>query len=175
MTTTVATVALTAEMVASATGARLVARGAGQAFDGVSTDSRTIPAGALFIALRGDRFDGHDFLAAAIERGAGGVLIANDAASTFRDSPKVSATSSVLAVPDTLVALQSLARENPASARVVQIRDTLSLEVMRVSTAYENELSKRTDVVALGSESEMRFDAEGCLVPVDGIAVRMKS
>jgi len=65
-------------------------------------------------------------------------------------------------------ALQSLAVENPASARVVQIRDTLSLEVMRVSTAYANELSKRTDVVALGSESEMRFDAEGSLVPVDG-------
>ena len=72
-------------------------------------------------------------------------------------------------------ALQSLALENPASARVVQIRDTLSLEVMRVSTAYANELNKRTDVVALGSESEMRFDAEGSLVPVDGIAVRMKS
>jgi predicted nuclease with TOPRIM domain len=72
-------------------------------------------------------------------------------------------------------ALQSLALENPASARVVQIRDTLSLEVMRVSTAYANELSKRTDVVALGSESEMRFDAEGSLVPVDGVAVRMKS
>jgi hypothetical protein len=57
----------------------------------------------------------------------------------------------------------------------VQIRDTLSLEVMRVSTAYVNELSKRTDVVALGSESEMRFDAEGTLVPVDGITVRLKS
>jgi len=71
-------------------------------------------------------------------------------------------------------ALQSLALENPASARVVQIRDTLSLEVMRVSTAYANEVSKRTDVVALGSESEMRFDAEGSLVPVDSVAVRMK-
>ena len=72
-------------------------------------------------------------------------------------------------------ALQSLALENPAAARVVQIRDTLSLEVMRVSTAYAAELGQRTDVVALSSESEMRFDAKGNLAPVDGMAATMKS
>jgi hypothetical protein len=65
-------------------------------------------------------------------------------------------------------ALQSLALENPASARVVQIRDTLSLEVMRISSAYVDELSKRNDLAALGSESEMRFDAKDSLAPVDG-------
>jgi hypothetical protein len=65
-------------------------------------------------------------------------------------------------------ALQSLAIENPASARVVQIQDTLSLEFMRVSHAYTNELATRTDVVALGPECNMSFDTKGNLAPVNG-------
>jgi len=67
-------------------------------------------------------------------------------------------------------ALYSLALENTALARVVQIRDTLSLEVMRVSSAYSEELGKRTDLSPLGSESEMKFDLKGNLAPVDGLA-----
>jgi len=67
-------------------------------------------------------------------------------------------------------ALHSLALENTALARVVQIRDTLSLEVMRVSSAYSEELGKRTDLSPLGSESEMKFDLKGNLAPVDGLA-----
>lgn len=53
---------------ARAAGARLV--GEDRAFGEVSTDSRTLTAGALFVALRGERFDGHDFAAAAVARGA---------------------------------------------------------------------------------------------------------
>jgi UDP-N-acetylmuramoyl-tripeptide--D-alanyl-D-alanine ligase len=45
------------------------------AFRGVSTDSRTIDAGALFVALRGERFDGHEFAAAAVARGAAALLV----------------------------------------------------------------------------------------------------
>jgi UDP-N-acetylmuramoyl-tripeptide--D-alanyl-D-alanine ligase len=44
-------------------------------FDSVSTDSRTLAPGALFVALSGDRFDGHQFIEAARERGAAAVLI----------------------------------------------------------------------------------------------------
>jgi UDP-N-acetylmuramoyl-tripeptide--D-alanyl-D-alanine ligase len=43
--------------------------------DAVSTDSRTLPPGALFAALRGERFDGHDFAGAAADRGACGLLV----------------------------------------------------------------------------------------------------
>lgn len=42
---------------------------------GVSCDSRQIAAGELFIALRGERFDGHDFLAAAQAAGAAAAVI----------------------------------------------------------------------------------------------------
>ena len=38
----------------------------------VSTDTRTIESGFLFVALKGDTFDGHDFINAAIEKGATG-------------------------------------------------------------------------------------------------------
>jgi UDP-N-acetylmuramoyl-tripeptide--D-alanyl-D-alanine ligase len=58
---------------ASATGGRT--SGNGTRFAGVSTDSRTIQAGELFVALRGERFDGHEFLGAVHSRGAAAALI----------------------------------------------------------------------------------------------------
>ena len=42
--------------------------------DGVSTDTRAIAAGQLFVALKGERFDAHDFLAEAAEQGASAIL-----------------------------------------------------------------------------------------------------
>ena len=44
-------------------------------FSSVSTDSRTLSAGALFVALSGERFDGHDYVARARENGAAGALV----------------------------------------------------------------------------------------------------
>jgi UDP-N-acetylmuramoyl-tripeptide--D-alanyl-D-alanine ligase len=44
-------------------------------FGGVSIDTRTLAAGELFIALRGPRFDGGQFAAEALERGAAGVVL----------------------------------------------------------------------------------------------------
>ena len=41
----------------------------------VSTDTRTIESGFLFVALKGDTFDGHDFINAAIEKGATGAIV----------------------------------------------------------------------------------------------------
>lgn len=42
---------------------------------GISTDSRTIRSGELFIALKGDKFDGHNFINNAIEKSAGAVIV----------------------------------------------------------------------------------------------------
>lgn len=53
--------------------------GPDQTIAGVSTDTRSIGAGQLFVALRGGRFDGHDFLEQAIAAGAGALLIAEGA------------------------------------------------------------------------------------------------
>ena len=64
---------------ATAIGARLI--GKDVRFDSVSTDSRTLERGALFIALRGERFDGRRFIAAAKERGAAAAIVEDPDAS----------------------------------------------------------------------------------------------
>ena len=68
----------------------------------VSTDSRSIPAGALFVPLVGERFDGHDYLDAALESGAAGCLTAKKPASLLPDKFYIQ-------VSDTLEALKALA------------------------------------------------------------------
>jgi UDP-N-acetylmuramoyl-tripeptide--D-alanyl-D-alanine ligase len=60
---------------AAAIGARLANGSEDARFDGVSTDTRTVAKGQLFVAIRGERFDGHDFLAAAKQRGAAAALV----------------------------------------------------------------------------------------------------
>ncbi len=73
---------------------------------GYSIDSRTIEPGELFFAVRGERLDGHDFVAMAVERGAVAAVVARSKAASLPND--------VLAVPlliadDPLTAMQSLA------------------------------------------------------------------
>jgi UDP-N-acetylmuramoyl-tripeptide--D-alanyl-D-alanine ligase len=56
------------------------ALGADAAFASVGSDSRSLRGGELFIALRGERFDGHEFIAAAKQSGAAAAMVAADAA-----------------------------------------------------------------------------------------------
>jgi len=73
---------------------------------GVSINSRTVARGELFVAIHGPRHDGHDFVVAALEAGALAGLVAADRLSGY-DEPF---RSKLLAVPDTLAALQDLAQ-----------------------------------------------------------------
>ncbi len=59
--------------VAQATAGKLV--GESVVFAGVTTDSRRIATGDLFVALKGERFDGHAFVADSIRHGAAGALV----------------------------------------------------------------------------------------------------
>ena len=68
----------------------------------VSTDSRSILNRALFVPLVGERFDGHDYLDAALERGAAGCLTAKKPAALLKDKFYIQ-------VSDTLEALKALA------------------------------------------------------------------
>ena len=47
-------------------------------FTGVTTDSRAVKPGELFVALKGDNFDGHDYCAKAVELGAAGVVVSHE-------------------------------------------------------------------------------------------------
>ena len=69
-------------------------------FDSVSTDSRTAKAGALFVALRGETFDAHDFLPQ---------VAANGAAAVVAERLPEGWTLPAVVVPDTLVALGRIA------------------------------------------------------------------
>ena len=51
-------------------------QGGNAAFGPVASDSRTLEAGALFVALTGEHFDGHEFVAQAAARGAAGAVVA---------------------------------------------------------------------------------------------------
>ena len=88
--------------VLKATGGRLLAAGP-ETFSGISTDSRTIKEGELFVPLVGDKFDGHDFIAQVFEKGASGALVA---AGRAVPAPGGKA---VIEVKDTLRALQDIA------------------------------------------------------------------
>lgn len=94
---------MTAEQIAHAVGGRAVAAPE-RAFTGVFTDTRKPVAGGLFVALVGERFDAHAFLADAVAAGAGGVLVSDAAAAT-----SLPADVAVVVTGDTLAALQALA------------------------------------------------------------------
>ena len=68
-----------------------------------SIDSRTIATGELFFAVKGERFDGHDYVGAALEKGAIAAVVQKDELHRYPDETRL------LAVDDTLVALQTLA------------------------------------------------------------------
>ena len=70
---------------------------------GYSIDSRTVQSGELFFAVKGERLDGHDYVEAALSRGAVAAVIRKDQLTRYPD-PK-----GLLAVDDTLGALQTLA------------------------------------------------------------------
>jgi len=86
------------QLVAAIPGASLV--GADMAFDGVSTDSRKVESGALFVALRGETFDAHDFLDQVAARGVAAVVVSKVPNGW---------TLPAIVVPDTLVALGRIA------------------------------------------------------------------
>ncbi|MRW83483.1 UDP-N-acetylmuramoyl-tripeptide--D-alanyl-D-alanine ligase [Pseudoduganella sp. FT26W] len=88
-----------AQILPALTGARLVGDGA-LVFNGVSTDSRSVAAGALFVALRGEVFDAHKFLPQVAEKSVAAVIVEK-----LPDGFPLPA----IVVPDTLVALGQIA------------------------------------------------------------------
>ena len=88
----------------------------GPDFNSVSTDTRQLEPGALFVALRGERFDGNEFVEQAGRRGAVGAVVSK---SFDREIPGLT----LFPVPDTVQALGQLARfhRRRSGARVVGV------------------------------------------------------
>ena len=118
-------VQLTVEWVAAAVAGVVVSGDRGHVFTGVSIDTRTLKAGELYVAIRGERFDGADFAEAAIVGGAAGVIVPRGRGEGLRraqDRPEGGraengsgersgspAEPAVIDVDDTTAALQALA------------------------------------------------------------------
>jgi UDP-N-acetylmuramoyl-tripeptide--D-alanyl-D-alanine ligase len=96
---------LSVRNILEATSGSLVSGGA-CVFTGVSIDSRTIKEGELFIPVKGEKFDGHDFVAGGLGTGSG-VLVNREWLSAGKLLPDCKP---VIAVSDTLLALHDLAR-----------------------------------------------------------------
>jgi UDP-N-acetylmuramoyl-tripeptide--D-alanyl-D-alanine ligase len=95
------------------TSARLLtgweARAAKQGIRRLCTDSRDIGDGDLFVAIKGERMDGHDFVPAALKKGAVGALVQDGYLLSASIPQRGGRKPVVLSVPDTLRAYQQLA------------------------------------------------------------------
>ena len=65
--------AITLKEIIKATGGKLLSDSSGT-FKGISIDSRTIEADEIFFAIKGEKFDGHDFLDNALSKAGGAVV-----------------------------------------------------------------------------------------------------
>ena len=100
-------------MMDAATAARAIdgaLRGPNAWFSGVSTDSRSLASGDLFVAIKGDKFDGHDFVSQAFDRGAAAAIVAVDRAAELSAAMRNAAAGTMLCVADPIKALGRLAK-----------------------------------------------------------------
>ncbi len=155
---------VTVAEIVNAIGGVLLSGAAGTVVQGVSIDSRTIKPGELYIAIRGKRFDGHQFVVEARRKGAVGVLIEEG---TGGEEAGV-----VVRVPDTRAALLALARwyRTQLATRVVAITGsngktttkemlaTLLAErfkVVKAPASFNNDIGVPLTVLAMDRTTEV--------------------
>src|SRR5436189_633392 len=118
---------------------------------GYSIDSRTINAGELFFAIKGPRFDGHEFVAQALQKGAAAAVVEEElrpspappqAASPSR-SGRGQGDGSVIRVTSTLEALQTLART---------VRRRLGMTIIGITGSAGKTTTKEMIAAVLGKK-----------------------
>ncbi len=121
---------------------------------GAAIDSKEVRPGDLFVALPGERVDGHDYVAHAVAAGATAALVSRTLAA---DVP-------LLIVPDTLAALQSLARAERAEAgyRVVAITGSIGKTTTKEFAAALLASTFRVGSTSGSRNSQAGFPAELC-------------
>lgn len=112
-----------------------------QPTNGVSIDSRNVPNGALFFAIKGERFDGNQFVEQAL---------ANGAAFAILDDPTMVINESCILVDDTLLALQQLAR---------MYRDSFSIPVIGLTGSNGKTTNKELLTAVLAQKFKVHATA----------------
>ncbi len=107
-------------------------------FTGLSIDSRSIGHGELFVALKGERFDGHTFLGDALKNGAGAIV--------EREPERVFEGRTLVYVSDTLRALQDIAS---------QIRSSMDVPVVGVTGTNGKTTTKELVASVLGQRHKV--------------------
>ncbi|GAJ60250.1 UDP-N-acetylmuramoyl-tripeptide--D-alanyl-D-alanine ligase [Geobacillus thermoleovorans] len=125
---------------------------------GVSTDTRTIQAGNLYVPLRGATFNGHDFVQEAVQKGAAAVLWAEREGTPPEGVP-------VVVVDDTLLALQRLA---------ARYREQLGMKVIGV-TGSNGKTTTKDMIAALLSTHYRVQKTEGNLNNHIGVPLTLLS
>ncbi len=110
---------------------------------GYSIDSRTLAASELFFAVRGERFDGHDFVVAAIERGAVAAVVSRARIAAL---PDVAFSIPLLVAEDPLTALQSLA---------AHVRRQWGRRVVAITGSAGKTTTKEAVAAALGAKFQV--------------------
>ncbi|MFH1708545.1 MAG: UDP-N-acetylmuramoyl-tripeptide--D-alanyl-D-alanine ligase [Planctomycetota bacterium] len=179
---------LDAPALAAVLNGELIRPGDGRRAAGVGHDTRTLEAGDLFFAIRGDRFDGHAFMAAAGARGAAGAVVSDPAAAGALPADRL-----VVRVADTTAALGRLAahmRRTRTGLTVVGVTGsngkTTSKELIRAALGragptahspgnFNNHIGVPMSVLGIPSGSryaviEMGTEAPGEIAPLAAIA-----
>jgi UDP-N-acetylmuramoyl-tripeptide--D-alanyl-D-alanine ligase len=143
-------ISLRFDQLARMTGGTLqTARIGDRTFTGVSIDSRTLKAGELFIALRGERVDGHAYIDQAIQRGAAGLLTEM----SFR-ADSLSGDVAVVAVQNSHEAMMSMAR---------QYRDMISAKVVGITGSNGKTTTKEITYTLLSAVDKDVYRSSGNL------------
>src|SRR3989440_8055576 len=127
--------ALSLRQVAEFAGAKITRGSAESMIERVSTDSRTIKPGELFVALHGENFDAHNFLEQVAKSGAAGAIVAEEV------SAKLPLQFAILRSNDTLAAYQNLA---------ANYRKTLPLKVLCITGSNGKTSTKDFAAAILG-------------------------
>jgi UDP-N-acetylmuramoyl-tripeptide--D-alanyl-D-alanine ligase len=125
---------LTPATIAAAINGELIGQSANGTIQGFSIDTRTIQAGDLFFAIRGDRFDGHVFVADALRAGSIGAVVSDrQLARTLTEDGAVA----LIVVTDTIAALQALGHHvrRASGAAVVAVTGSAGKSTTKEMTA----------------------------------------
>ncbi|HEY9710207.1 MAG TPA: UDP-N-acetylmuramoyl-tripeptide--D-alanyl-D-alanine ligase [Oculatellaceae cyanobacterium] len=148
----------------AATPVNLSDEAASTLFTGITTDTRNLKAGHIFLALRGEKFDGHDFAGVAVEKGAIATITDRRAGTQLNGIPQ-------LQVDDTLQAYQQIARwwrdqfNIPVIAVTGSVGKTTTKEliaavlstkgkVLKTQANYNNEIGVPKTLLELGTEHD---------------------
>ena len=157
---------VSAREVAAACGGRVVRGDPSVVLEGVGTDSRQVMRGQLFVALRGQRHDGHRFVDRALAAGAGGAMVEQGRLDCVPDGPWP-----VVEVQDSLRALQELAAwwRTRLAAQVLAVTGSVGKtttkemmaailgcrhKVVRAPASYNNEVGVPLALLQAGPETQ---------------------